>query len=87
MLPFLKKKQATAAAAPTTNFRAPDDKEKAEKDQQDGMHMAAMDLIRSVQSGDVKGTAEALRAAFEIADSEPHKEGEHTNETKEEKED
>lgn len=33
-----------------------------------------------MKSNDVKGVAEAIKSAFEILDSQPHEEGEHTNE-------
>jgi DNA-binding GntR family transcriptional regulator len=73
MLPFLKKHDV-GAQAPVTEHRKPDDSEKSEKDQTDGMHMAASDLIDAVKAEDVARAAKALRAAFEIADSEPHQE-------------
>lgn len=46
----------------------------------DGLEACADDLMRASASGDKKAFASALRAAFEILDSEPHVEGEHLNE-------
>ncbi len=73
MLPFMKKdKEASVSAPPDVKMRKPDDGEAY-----DVMHSAAQDLISAVHSKNVKGVAEALRAAFELADSQPHEEGEH----------
>ncbi len=55
-----------------SQMRKPDDGEAY-----DVMHSAAQDLIEAVHSKNVKGVAEALKAAFELADSEPHEEGPH----------
>lgn len=44
---------------------------------EDGVMMAAADLIAAVKAEDHMGVANALRSAFEIMDSEPHVEGEH----------
>jgi hypothetical protein len=44
---------------------------------EEGMKAAAEDLIHAVHNKDIEAVAAALRAAFEIADSEPHVEGEH----------
>lgn len=74
MLPFLKRdKEGSASAPPDRIMREPDD----ESDSYDPLHAAAEDLISAIHSKDIKGAAEALRAAFELADSEPHVEGEH----------
>lgn len=74
MLPFLKKnKEASVSAAPDHIMREPD--EGAEE--YDVLHSAAEDLISAIHSKDVKAVAEALKAAFELMDSEPHEEGPH----------
>jgi hypothetical protein len=44
------------------------------------MEAVAHDLVRAIHARDAKAVAEALKAAFEIADREPHEEGPHTNE-------
>ena len=73
MLPFLKnKKEAGMSGDVDSKMRQPDDGE-----EYDTMHAAAQDLIDAIHSKNVKAVAEALRAAFELADSEPHVEGEH----------
>jgi hypothetical protein len=41
------------------------------------MRSCAMDLHKAFQSGDYAAAAEALQAAFELADKQPHEEGEH----------
>lgn len=50
--------------------RKPDDGE-----EYDSIHACAEDLINAVHSKNIKGAAEAIRAAFEILESEPHNEG------------
>lgn len=75
MLPFLKhSKEASVSVAPDTIKRKSDSEDESEYDP---MHSAADDLIAAVHSKDTKATADALRAAFELADSEPHHEGPH----------
>ncbi len=57
-------------------YRKPDAEPK--QDQEDsGLEMAAEDLLRAHASNDKKAVAAALRAAFQILDSEPHVEGPH----------
>lgn len=74
MLPFLKKNREAAASAPPDSIRRePDDG----ADAYDSLHSAAEDLLKAVEAKNVKGIAEALRAAFELCESEPHEEEEH----------
>ena len=73
MLPFLKDKEAGMQEPADPIKRKPD-----EEQEYDALESAAQDLISAVHSKDVKATCEALRAAFELCDSEPHEEGEHT---------
>jgi hypothetical protein len=62
----------------STKIREPDQKPEENQDDGDaGLMSAAQDLITAVQAGDQKGAAQALRAAFQILDSEPHDEGDH----------
>lgn len=42
-----------------------------------GLVVASEDLTRAIHSKDINAVASALRAAFEILDSEPHDEGPH----------
>lgn len=72
MLPFLKNKHQQTGVI--VQNRTPDEP----KDSEDqGLMACAQDLIDAVHSKDAKRVASALKAAFEIADSEPHVEGEH----------
>lgn len=41
------------------------------------LHRHAAALIKAVEVGDVEATAEALKGAFLVVDSEPHPEGSH----------
>ena len=41
---------------------------------------AASDLLQAIETKDAAGVAEALRAAFQILDAEPHEEGLHEGE-------
>lgn len=71
MLPFLKKDQDASVSAPV---------ETVERDHDEtygGLHAAADDLILAVHAKDTKGVAAALKAAFELCDSQPHEKGEH----------
>lgn len=73
MLPFLKKDRGNAGIA--TEYRKPDQPEEAKDD--DGLESCAADLMRSLNENNTKGIAAALRAAFEILDSQPHEEFDH----------
>ncbi len=77
MLPFLKNKEKQQSAV-MVKQRAPDQPE--QEDDKSASHMAcAQDLLKAIESKDIKGIAEALQSAFEIMDSEPHVEGEHVS--------
>ena len=82
-LPFLRKKHSGNASL-SVEYRKPDAEGEGHHDKEDnddeGLHACAQDIIECVSSGDKVGLAKALRAAFEILDSQPHEEGEHTNE-------
>ena len=75
MLPFLKVKKDSGVAGLIMKNRSPD----APPEDKDSIDACAQDLISAVHAKDAKATAEALRSAFRILDSEPHEEGEHTN--------
>ena len=80
MLPFLQpKKQASVIIA----RRKSDGSVEAEHEEGEhvpGVMTAAEDLISAVHARDAKGVADAMKAAFEIMDAEPHVEGEHLEE-------
>lgn len=59
-------------------YRKPD-AEKQISPEDHGLEMAAEDMIRAYDANDKKALAAALRAAFQILDSEPHVEGPHEN--------
>lgn len=79
MLPFLKNKDKYGPGL-MVKTRAPD--QKPQDEQEDNHSMAieacAHELIAAIHAKDVKSVAEALKDAFEILDSMPHEEGEHT---------
>lgn len=81
-LPFLKNKQNVAGVI-MTKVRSPDHPENKEDESNQGLLAASRDLIKAVQASDEKGVAQAIEAAFTILDSQPHEEGEHTNEDEE----
>jgi hypothetical protein len=87
-LPFLRKKNDAGIAGVMVQHRSPDAEGEGHKDQEDqpeaGLRACAKDLMDAISSGDEGRVASALRAAFEICDSEPHEEGPHTNEDEEE---
>ena len=70
MLPFLKKNHESSVSVPETVTREHDE-------DFDSLEVAAEDLMNAVHSKNAKAVASALRAAFELMDSEPHQEGEH----------
>lgn len=77
MLPFLRPKSQVGVIVAQ---RKPDGEkeEKGMEGQEDsGLMSAAEDLIRAIHAKDSSAVAEALRAAFELCDAEPHYEGEH----------
>lgn len=81
MLPFLKKKRDAGLGTMLVQDRKPD--ETKEQSEDDGLKLAAEDLCKAVESKDYNKVAEALRAAFQILDAEPHLEGEHVDIEKE----
>lgn len=61
-----------------TSQRKPDgSKEEVEEDH--GLEAIAQDFLHGIETKNEKMIIAALRAAFEIFDSEPHKEGPHEN--------
>jgi uncharacterized protein YukE len=74
MLPFLKREKEAGVSGPVETITRKADEGSEEYD---SMHAAAEDLIHALETKNVKNVAEALRAAFHIADAEPHIEGEH----------
>jgi hypothetical protein len=82
-LPFLKPK---AVAGVIIARRKPDGAQETEgmEDQpNEGLMMAAADLIRAVHAKDESAVADALQAAFELMEEQPHEEGPHVNEEEE----
>lgn len=74
MLPFLKLKKESAASGPIESVeRKPDEG----SEDYDVLESAAEDLCHAIESKDYKAVAAALRAAFELVDSQPHEEGPH----------
>lgn len=77
MLPFLKKSKEAGVQGPVDSIKREHDEDKEQEF--DAMEAVAEDLINALHSKDIKGAAAALKAAFEIADSQPHIEGPHGN--------
>lgn len=74
MLPFLKLNHESNASASLPVKREPDSGEDF-----DTMETAAQDLCDAVHKKDIKAVAAALKAAFDLYESEPHEEGEHVD--------
>lgn len=72
MLPFLKNKKQPGVII---QERAPDHPEMQRDD--DGLSACAQDLMDGIAKGNKQMIADAIRAAFQILDSEPHEEGPH----------
>ncbi len=73
-LPFLKTRRESGIS---TTIRprdtAPNDRQSPESED-NGLAAAAEDLCRAIESKDYKGAAQALKAAFDILESQPHEE-------------
>lgn len=76
MLPFLKRKSGSAGLIVKT--REPDQNDSSDSDDSYSLEACSQDLINAIHSSDPKKVSEALRAAFEVLESEPHEEGPHT---------
>ena len=59
-----------------TETRKPDENsaKPEESNDNEGLEMAAQDLIDAVHNKDPKAAASAMRAAFELMESQPHEE-------------
>lgn len=79
MLPFLSNLKDKTSSGIAVKTRTPDNTESEEDDPKAGHLACARALISAVKSDDEQGVADALQDAFELMDSEPHEEGEHTN--------
>lgn len=73
MLPFLKNTKEGGISTPPDKIK----RESDEGSDLDLLETCSQDLISAIHSKDAKGVKEALKAFFEICDSEPHEEGEH----------
>lgn len=82
MLPFLRPRDGGGGSVAVIK-RESDNPNKDEDMHGEGIKAAAKDLILAVHSHDDAKVASALRAAFELLDSEPHAEGPHLNESEE----
>lgn len=79
-LPFLKPKSVAGLIVQTRKHDGSMGDTQNEGQEDHALMSAATDLIRAVHSKDEHAVAAALRAAFEICDSEPHVEGPHETE-------
>lgn len=75
MIPALMGKKKTAALVIGMKDDAPE--KEAEGESEDEMELVAEDLLKAMAAKDPKMIAQALKAAFAIADAMPHEEGEH----------
>jgi len=66
VLPFLKAKKEGSMSESDTLTRSVED--------YDILESAAADLIKAVKEGNIKDVASALRASFQICESEPYEE-------------
>lgn len=73
MLPFLKHNKEASASTPIESIK----RESDSGEEYDVLESAAEDLCHAIDAKDYKAIASALRAAFELLDSQPHEEGPH----------
>ena len=71
--------QEGSVSMPVESIKRKSDEDGNDSDY-DMLESAVEDLFSAMKSHDVKAGCEALRAAFEIYDSEPHYEGPHEEE-------
>ena len=81
-LPFLKQRKVAALIVQNRSADGGHDTVPEDHLEQE-LTTCGEDLIRGVTNKDAKAVGDAIRAAFEILDSEPHEEGPHTNESEE----
>lgn len=72
-LPWLRRKQITG----TSVVKMGDNGMEEMGEDDEGLRMAASDLLSAMKADDAAKVASALRAAFQICDSAPHEEGVH----------
>jgi hypothetical protein len=75
MLPFLKNKHEGSISETPDHIKREHDEDST--DEYDMLESAAEDLISAVHSKDVKSVCSALRAAFEMMESQPQEESSH----------
>lgn len=80
MLPFLKPRSQSGLIVSTRKPDGGSEESHMEGHEDEGLDACSEDLIRAMHAKDTKGVSSALKAAFELLDSEPHEEGPHTNE-------
>lgn len=79
MLPFQKDKKTIAGLIIAK--RKPDgghEEFTSEDSDSDGLEMACQEMMKAFKADDSKAFSAALRSAFEILDSEPHEEYDHS---------
>lgn len=75
MLPFLNKRRMAASMMMTKKpGEAPEPIDESNEYDSDSLLYAAEDLLKAVADGNPKAVAAALKAAFEICDSQPQEE-------------
>ena len=77
MLPFLKKSKEASVSAPVEHITRESDHKEMEGGDDEMLKVVAEELLDAIHSRKVGNLIEALRAAFQILDSEPHEEGPH----------
>jgi hypothetical protein len=78
MLPFMKPRKIQGVIV--DNRKADGSKHDKKTQEDHGLNQAAEDLIRAIHDKDIDAAAAAMRAAFEILDSQPHEEYPHEDE-------
>jgi hypothetical protein len=73
LLPFLKKKPVAGLIIKTRESDKPE-QENEQLNSEEALKACASDLIDAVHNRDIKAAADAMRAAFECLESEPHEE-------------
>lgn len=74
MLPFLKNSKDASASSPVESIKRESD---GGEDHDYGLESCGHDILEAIKANDAAGIGAAIKAAFDILDSQPHKEGPH----------
>jgi hypothetical protein len=78
VLPFLAKKRQVGVIVESRKPDGDVKEQSQESEENQGLEACAQDLLSAIERKDARALANAIKAAFEICESYPHEEGEHS---------